>query len=150
MSSASEGSGTRRRMKLRSRDRSSAMISEILRSCSVIPVILDGSPIHSCRRTAAANIVKIQVAETAGRAAHAVSRHRHGETLLSADNRRLGGLLIATGLGLYRKQHQPEAGCDFGDGHRRPTVLKRRRMLGKDQTAKTHDRHDDRGKYPEC
>src|SRR5579863_8527159 len=56
MSSASEESGTRRRMKLLSRERSSATISEIRRSCSVIDRP-DSSFIHSCRRTAPANIV---------------------------------------------------------------------------------------------
>jgi hypothetical protein len=55
----SEGSGTRLRMKLRSRARSPAMISEILRSCSFIEMILAGSYIHYCRRTAAGNIVEI-------------------------------------------------------------------------------------------
>src|SRR6185295_26974 len=59
MSSTSDGSGTRRRMKLLNRDRSSAMISEILRSCSFIEMMLTGSSIHYCRRTTAANIVEI-------------------------------------------------------------------------------------------
>src|SRR6185503_5405427 len=59
MSSTSDGSGTRRRMKLLSRDRSSATISEILRSCSFIEMMLTGSSIHYCRRTRAANIVEI-------------------------------------------------------------------------------------------
>jgi hypothetical protein len=72
-----------------------------------------------------------------------------GETPLSADDRRSSGLLITTRLGLYRKQHQPDAGCDFGNGHWHPAVLERRRMFGKDQTAKTGDRHDDRGKHAE-
>src|SRR6266571_4351720 len=44
-------------LRLRSRDRSSAMISEILRSCSLIEMMLVGSSIHYSRRTAAANIV---------------------------------------------------------------------------------------------
>src|SRR6185503_5714703 len=59
MSSTSDGSGTRRRMKLLSRDRSSATISEILRSCSFIEMMLTGSSIHYCRRTRATNIVEI-------------------------------------------------------------------------------------------
>jgi hypothetical protein len=53
-------------MKLRSRDRSSVTISEILRSCSFIEVI-DGSSIHYCRRTAAANIVRLLVHAVASR-----------------------------------------------------------------------------------
>src|SRR5437867_1205378 len=74
---------------------------------------------------------------------------RSANRCLTADDRRSSGLLITTGLGLYRKQHQPEAGYDFGDGHRRPAVLERRCVFGKDQTAKTHDRYDDRRKYAE-
>src|SRR5256885_13654590 len=42
MSSASAGSGTRLRMKLRRRLRSSTTISEIRRSCSVIAAVLTG------------------------------------------------------------------------------------------------------------
>ena len=67
---------------------------------------------------------------------------------LSADNRRSDGLLITTGWDLCPK-HQPETGCDFGDGHRRPTVLERRCVLRKDQTGKTDDCHHDRGKHAE-
>jgi hypothetical protein len=59
-----EGLGTRRRMKLRSRDRCSATISEIRRSCSVIPAILAGSSIYCRRRTRGSNIVEIRVGGT--------------------------------------------------------------------------------------
>lgn len=70
--------------------------------------------------------------------------------LPTADGGRSSGLLITTGLGLYRKRHQPDAGCDFGDGHRRPTILERCCVFGKDQNAKQHDRHDDRGRHAQC
>src|SRR6266851_6294487 len=58
-------------------------------------------------------------------------------------------LVLSTLPDVYAFKHQPEAGCDFGDGHRRPAVLERRCVFGKDQTGKTHDRHHDRGKYAE-
>jgi hypothetical protein len=51
-------------MKLRSRDRCSAMTSEIRWSCSVIKGMLNVSPIHFCRRTAAADIVVFLWIET--------------------------------------------------------------------------------------
>src|ERR1700741_5177872 len=57
MSSASEGSGTRRRMKLRSRELCPATISEIRRACPIIDVTLNGPSIHFCRRMEATNIV---------------------------------------------------------------------------------------------
>src|SRR5205814_10073541 len=63
MSSASEGSGTRRRMKLRNRDRCSATISEIRRSCSVIEMMPDRSFIQFGRRTAGGNIVEMESAK---------------------------------------------------------------------------------------
>src|SRR5580700_5896012 len=58
MSSASPGSGTRRRMKLRSRDCSRLTTSEIRRSCSrLIRSRLAASFIYSCRRLEGTNIV---------------------------------------------------------------------------------------------
>jgi hypothetical protein len=42
---------------LRSRDRACALVSELQRSCSLILIILDGSQIHTCRRTAAIKFV---------------------------------------------------------------------------------------------
>src|ERR1051326_5330335 len=55
MSSTSAGSGTRRRMKLRSRGRSFTTISAIFWSCSVIALMFTGLPVNlflSCRRMA--------------------------------------------------------------------------------------------------
>src|SRR5579872_1674720 len=58
MSSASRGSGTRRRMKLRSRDCSRSTTSEIRWSCSnAIRSGLAASVIHGCRRMRGENIV---------------------------------------------------------------------------------------------
>lgn len=68
---------------------------------------------------------------------------------LAADDARLGGSAIVADLDLHGKQHQPEAGGDFGEGHRGPAVLQRRCVFGKQETAETHNRNNGRGKYAE-
>ena len=117
MSSASRGSGTRRRMKLRSRDCSRLTTSEIRWSCSsAIGSRLTASFTYGCRRMKGADIVgrswtdRIPVFPRAKRVTPYVSQRSYRSTverceLVSGRFPRLACPRQATDIEPYRSEH---------------------------------------------